>query len=196
MLLNDFIKETAGESRELISLATAILQNYSKNPRREISAKDVGLQFAETALEELAKYLVVKFDSKFATSMYNPKTKEILLKLDRKLTELKSILVHELQHALDDLKSKGKFHNRSVKSDYWTRQAEVNARLAQAIYDIESALQKVKLKDIDWKNPKIKTNVIKLIQSYLKSNNLGKDILDDKRYQRLLNRIYSYITSR
>lgn len=195
MLLKDFITETSSESKELISLATAILQNYSKNPRREIDADEIKLSFAEPSLEELVKHITIKFDNRFDRSLYNPRTKEVLIKLDNDFKIIKSSLVHELQHALDDLKSKGKF--RQEKGDYVSRQSEVNARLAQAINDIELALQKVKLKNIDWKNPKVKDNVLKLIQSYLKIHNLTKNtVLDNKRYQRLINRIYNYITAR
>jgi hypothetical protein len=194
MLLKDFLKETSADHKDLISLASAILKNYSKNPRREVFVKDLSLSFDNLGVNELSKNIVVKFDQRFDRSLYNPKTKEILIKLTDNAAELKSVLVHELQHALDDVKSQGKF--RQEKGDYQTRQSEVNARLAQAINGIESALQKVKLKNIDWKNPNIKGNVVNLIKIYLKAHKLDKSVVDAKRYHRLINRIYSYLTAR
>jgi len=194
MLLKDFLKETSADHKDLISLASAILKNYSKNPRREVFVKDLSLSFDNLGVNELSKNIVVKFDQRFDRSLYNPKTKEILIKLTDNAAELKSVLVHELQHALDDVKSQGKF--RQEKGDYQTRQSEVNARLAQAINGIESALQKVKLKNIDWKNPNIKGNVVNLIKIYLKAHKLDKSVVDAKRYYRLINRIYSYLTAR
>lgn len=176
-------------------LASAIVKNYLKNPRRAISVADIAMSFTEPALQELAKTLVVKFDSKYDRSMYNPKTKEVLIRLTDNMLQLKSELIHELQHAVDDFKSKGKFRNE--KGTYQTRQSEVNARLAQALHDIEEALKKVKLKNIEWDKPAIRNNVLALIRAYLKKHNLTKDIgLDDERYQKIVKRIYNYITTR
>ena len=196
MLVKDFIIETPQENRELLSLASAILWNWKKNPRREVAASDVDTSdITQPAIQELTKFLKIKFDAKFDRSLYNPRTKEILVKHDKlDVYSLKSVIVHELQHALDDFKSQGKFTKE--KGNYWSRQSEVNARLTQAINDIESALQKIKLKNVDWNNPKIKTNIIKLINSYLKIHKLSKGDLDDKRYQRLVSRIYNYLTAR
>lgn len=195
MLLKDFLNETAVLSRMIMLLASAVLKTYLKNPRRAISVADIAMSFAEPALQELAKTLVIKFDSKYDRSMYNPKTKEVLIRLTDNLLQLKSELIHELQHAVDDFKSKGKFRNE--KGTYQTRQSEVNARLAQALYDIEEALKKVKLKNIDWNRPSIRKNVLNLINAYLKKHNLTKDIgLDNKRYQKIVKRIYNYITTR
>lgn len=176
-------------------LATVILKKYFKNPKRAISIADIAMSFAEPALQELAKTLVIKFDRKYDRSMYNLKTKEVLIRLTDNLLQLKSELIHELQHAVDDFKSKGKFRNE--KGSYQTRQSEVNARLAQALHDIEEALKKVKLKNIEWDNPVIRKNVLSLIHAYLKKHNLTKDVgLDNKRYQKIVKRIYNYITTR
>ena len=70
--------------------------------------------------------------------------KEILIKLDSKIS-IQSLLVHELQHALDDLKTAGQF--RKEKGNYLDRQSEVNARLSQALNDIEFAFKKLNLKN-------------------------------------------------
>jgi predicted DNA binding CopG/RHH family protein len=189
MLLKDFIGESRNESKELNLLARRILQTYQKEPRRTIELK--GLMFAdEPQVQNLLDTVKVKFDSKYDRSLYNPRTKEVLIKLgDQDLT---SELIHELQHALDDLKSQGKFRNEP--GDYQTRQSEVNARLAQAVADIESALGKARIKGIDWQNLKMRSAVERLIASYLKKHQLTPQHgIDNKRYQRLLKRIYGYI---
>lgn len=186
--------ETRTENKDLIDLSKIILSKYKNNPQRELSLQ--GLYSAdEPAIGNLVQTVKVKIDSKFDRSLYNPKTKEVLLRLQTNLGQMQSELVHELQHALDDLKSQGKFRNE--KGDYYGRQSEVNARLTQAINDIENALSKIKMKNPDFSNPVIRNNVEKLIHNYLRIHKLTDQYgLDNKRYRRLVSRIYQYVVNR
>lgn len=186
--------ETRTENKDLIDLSKIILSKYKNNPQRELSLQ--GLYSAdEPAIASLVQTVKVKIDSKFDRSLYNPKTKEVLLRLQTNLGQMQSELVHELQHALDDLKSQGKFRNE--KGDYYGRQSEVNARLTQAINDVESALSKIKMKNPDFSNPVIRNNVEKLIHNYLRIHKLTDQYgLDNKRYRRLVSRIYQYVVNR
>lgn len=186
--------ETRTENKDLIDLSKIILSKYKNNPQRELSLQ--GLYSAdEPAIANLVQTVKVKIDSKFDRSLYNPKTKEVLLRLQTNLGQMQSELVHELQHALDDLKSQGKFRNE--KGDYYGRQSEVNARLTQAINDIENALSKIKMKNPDFSNPVIRNNVEKLIHNYLRIHKLTDQYgLDNKRYRRLVSRIYQYVVNR
>jgi len=186
--------ETRTENKDLIDLSKIILSKYKNKPQRELSLQ--GLYSAdEPAIANLVQTVKVKIDSKFDRSLYNPKTKEVLLRLQTNLGQMQSELVHELQHALDDLKSQGKFRNE--KGDYYGRQSEVNARLTQAINDVESALSKIKMKNPDFSNPVIRNNVEKLIHNYLRIHKLTDQYgLDNKRYRRLVSRIYQYVVNR
>lgn len=188
------IFETRTENKDLIDLSKIILSKYKNKPQRELSLQ--GLYSAdEPAIANLVQTVKVKIDSKFDRSLYNPKTKEVLLRLQTNLGQMQSELVHELQHALDDLKSQGKFRNE--KGDYYGRQSEVNARLTQAINDIENALSKIKMKNPDFSNPVIRNNVEKLIHNYLRIHKLTDQYgLDNKRYRRLVSRIYQYVVNR
>lgn len=190
MLLKDFIGESASEIKELDLLARRVFHSYKKQPRRVIELG--GLVIADQPqIQQLLDTVKVKFDSKFDRSLYNPRTKEVLIKASDS-SDLVSELVHELQHALDDIKSQGKFRNEP--GEYLTRQSEVNARLSQAVIDIESALGKARIQGIDWQNVKMRSAVERLIASYLKKHQLTpQQGIGTKRYQRLLTRIYDYI---
>lgn len=186
--------ETKEENKDLISLSKSILSQYKNKPQRVISLQNIST-VNEPAVAELIKIIKVKFDSKFDRSLYNPKTKEVLLRLQSSYSQMQSELVHELQHALDDLKSQGRFRNE--KGDYYGRQSEVNARLTQAINDIDAALTKIKMKNPDFSNPVIRNNVEKLIHNYLRIHKLTAQYgLDNKRYKRLVGRIYQYVVNR
>jgi len=183
MLLGEIIRETASENREIFSLAQRLLNLYQKNPQREYNLSDIDTS-------GMFNNVKVKFDARYDRSLYNPRTKEVLIKLGG--GDLKSELIHELQHALDDIKSQGKFRNEP--GEYLTRQSEVNARLSQAMADIQSALGKARVRNIDWQNPRMREAVERLIASYLKKHQLTpQQGIDSKRYQRLLKRIYSYV---
>lgn len=190
MLLKDFIAETRGEQRELWALARGLLKVHGRKQGREYSLSDLG-HWAEPAVQALAAEVRVKFDSRYDRSMYNPRTKEVLIK-DRESVDLASELAHELQHALDDVKSQGRF--RRERGSYLTRQSEVNARLTQAVGDIEQALGKVRASGKDWQDPKLRSSVNRLIASYLKKHQLTpQQGIDQDRYQRLVARIYNYL---
>ena len=197
MILKELFLETATDNKDLISLASAVLKMWNKDPTRFFPLSKINASNFSPIIKDLANNITIKFDSKFDRSLYNPKSKEILMKVGDNVKGdiLHSELVHELQHALDDLKSAGRF--RREKGDYMSRQSEVNARLAQTINDIELALKKLSIKNIDWKNPKVKTNIVKLINSYLRIHKLtSAQGIDTKRYQRLVNRVYNYLVNR
>lgn len=107
---------------------------------------------------------------------------------------LQSTISHELQHALDNVKSQGRGitpdnPNLDWKKDpkgswksYAGKQHEVNARLQQALLDIAFQMRNLS-------GPQ---RLDLLIQRAFDKHSLDKDILDDAKYNRLLSRAYKF----
>lgn len=100
-----------------------------------------------------------------------------------------SILLHELQHALDDMKSSGKFmsyQSRSQQMDYdqyLKRPSEINARFSQALWDLASSFETV-----------ARSDVYDAIQTNLAKNRIrSEDFEDTSQYRRLISRAYKFL---
>lgn len=100
-----------------------------------------------------------------------------------------SILLHELQHALDDMKSSGKFmsyQNRSQEMDYdqyLKNPSEINARFSQALWDLALNFETV-----------ARSDVYDAIQTNLRKNRIrSMDFEDPKQYRRLISRAYKFL---
>jgi hypothetical protein len=105
--------------------------------------------------------------------------------------QLRSTLIHEMQHALDDVKSQGKYAADAVKSNntddeqaryqnYLKLPYEINARFTQALLDISLQYNKIegpyRLQD--------------LITNAFKNHNLN--VASNKQYKHLAARAYKF----
>ncbi len=99
-----------------------------------------------------------------------------------------STILHELQHALDDLKSSGKTMGGYVRPEsdiqaYMRHPTEINARLSQALWDMASKYDTI-----------TKGDVYSKIIRMLKANNLTPKIIPNpKQYKRLIVRSYKFL---
>lgn len=111
---------------------------------------------------------------------------------------LTSVLVHELQHALDDIRSEGralpKFGTDYTRAQYLARPQEINARFSQAMYDIVNhQADYIKAMGSPWDRKESK----EMIQRILRTHNLDRKVFPDgprgqKAYKRILSRAYTF----
>ena len=110
---------------------------------------------------------------------------------------LVSVLLHELQHALDDIRSDSKalpVHDPDQTRDqYLARPQEINARFSQALYDLVDLQADHILHNGE---PLDKQRSAEMIKKILDSHQLGKNLFSGPRgeraYQRLLSRAYKF----
>lgn len=114
------------------------------------------------------------------------------------LYSLKSTIVHELQHALDDAKSAGKFYKtgkyaaNATPEEEWLTYArlphEVNARLQQAFLEISDKMPKLDISQ--------SSDLMPLINHAFKKYDLDNIYKPgDARYKQLLKRTYKFFQS-
>ena len=100
-----------------------------------------------------------------------------------------STLLHELQHALDDLKSSGKnMKDYSQPKDdykqYLRHPTEINARFSQALWDLATNYETV-----------ARSDVYKAIKTNLSRHRLSNvEVENPKEYKRLITRAYKFLT--
>lgn len=124
-----------------------------------------------------------------------------LIWIDRKLLvkprSLVSVLIHELQHALDDIRSGGKAlpdnDPDQPRNQYLSRPQEINARFSQALYDLVD-LQASYMEQNG--KPWGRQEAAEMIMKILDSHQLGKTLFSgpdgQRRYQRMLSRAYKF----
>ena len=101
---------------------------------------------------------------------------------------LAKVIAHELQHAVDNFKSKGKTFD-TKKTSYATLPYEINARFQEALMNITLAFDDAKKKG---RVPDRK-NLPAFIDSTFKHNNISEFLpKDGKRYKRLVARAYKF----
>lgn len=102
-----------------------------------------------------------------------------------------SILLHELQHALDDYKSNGRAfyaqkyadHNQDVKA-YMAHPMEINARFAQSLWDMAAQYETI-----------ARSDVYSAITTNLEKHKIrATDFPDQKAYKRLISRAYKFLS--
>ena len=110
--------------------------------------------------------------------------------LDANKKSIASTTAHEIQHALDDIKSKGQAFNAASKlgdptknlDAYLKLPDEVNARFMQAMMKIAQTNTRVE-----------QNNIMNVTAQSLNDYNLSKNIVGDQVYKRLLSRAYKFI---
>jgi hypothetical protein len=123
---------------------------------------------------------------------YTPGTNRIILNvklLDEHKKNVASTIAHEIQHALDDMKSKGHALTKTTNNDptkdidgYLKLPDEINARFMQALMDIAQTNTTVD-----------KSRASAIIAESFNKYHLTKAIVGDKGYRRLLSRAYKFI---
>ena len=99
-----------------------------------------------------------------------------------------STVLHELQHALDDMKSSGKFmaYYTNAATDfqqYLKNPSEINARFSQALWDLATNYETV-----------ARSDVYKAITKNLAQHKLTNvEVEDSKQYRRLISRAYKFL---
>jgi hypothetical protein len=200
MKISDLIVESRDEQIEIEDLASTIAQ-YLVNGGK---ASTVGKITKTTGI---LKDIKVSVRSKMpktqglavsASAAYDPDTKTIIVpRLDK---DLSSELTHELRHALDDVKSSGKFlqgkktttprTTSSKNSEYLSLPLEINARFSQAIRSIVS--------DLKGTSPS-REEIINAIKIEFFAQNITPffpNRTNDPAYRRLFSRALSYLEGR
>lgn len=116
----------------------------------------------------------------------------------RNFNLLVSILAHEIQHALDDIRSDGKalppFAPEYTRKEYLSRPQEINARFSQAMYDIvDLQSDHILSKGEPWDRKKS----IEMINKILKKHLLVRSLFPDnprgqKAYNRIISRAHTF----
>lgn len=217
MRAHEFLIETTEEDRAIVSLALAIsdyidqftdYENYSKD-YGVIEISSIGEKF-DTPLSilnpirilvEPDRILQNQMNTKNAddetAGYWSPHNKTILLSKDLVgLPEMKSILSHELRHALDDLKSDFKAgtskkyttaKNKEADDPYLAEPAEINARFLEVMNEIVKTIrQAFKLSP-----EKIKPTIMQTFRQALKHYeiaNLFPQKEKSRDYKRLIKR--------
>jgi hypothetical protein len=100
-----------------------------------------------------------------------------------------STILHELQHALDDLKSGGMTLNQYTRptddyKSYLKHPAEINARFSQALWDLATNYETV-----------ARSDVYNAIKNNLSQNRIAsQDFENQKEYKRLITRAYKFLS--
>lgn len=197
----EFVIEARNAQIELEDLATKIAQYLLKGGQRATVGKITGSTGALSNIKISLRSRMPKTQglTKSAAAAYDPETKTIIVpKIDKDLT---SELVHELRHALDDIKSSGKFlqgrktntprsKNDDPRSAYLSLPLEINARFSQAIHAI--------IKDLKDTNPTRK-DIVDAIRVEFFVQNITPFFpkkMQDPAYRRLFSRALSYLEGR
>lgn len=201
MRAHEFVIEARQDQIELEDLATKIAKYLLKGGQRSTVGKITGSTGVLSNVKVSLRTRMPKTQGlpRSAAAAYDPETKTIIVpRIDKDLT---SELVHELRHALDDVKSSGRFLQgrktstpRSTSNDprsaYLSLPLEINARFSQAIHSI--------IKDLKDTNPTRK-DIIDAIRIEFFVQNITPFFpkkMQDPAYRRLFSRALSYLEGR
>lgn len=197
----EFVIEARDDQIELEDLANKIAQYLLKGGQRSTVGKITG---SVGALSNVKISLRTKMPRtqglpRSAAAAYDPSTKTIIV--PRIAKDLTSELVHELRHALDDVKSSGRFlqgrktntpisKNDDPRSAYLSLPLEINARFSQAIHSI--------IKDLKGTNPTRKDIVDAIrVEFFVQSiTPFFPKKMQDPAYRRLFSRALNYLEGR
>lgn len=201
MQLREIIRETRADQIDLEDLASKINQYLLQGGKNSTVGKITGTTGPLAAIRISRRVRMPKTQGlpNAARAAYDPDTKTVIV--PQTDTDLTSDLVHELRHALDDVKSAGKFLQgrktstpRSSKDDprsaYLSLPLEINARFSQAIHSI--------VKDLQGTAPGRK-DIIDAIKVEFFVQNITPFFpkkMEDPDYRRLFTRALSYLESR
>ena len=202
-----------------VSTGTSTIDDVKKGLKLGVLGKFINLanpnnNYIKELLDTVK--LVVKPYLPGADGEYKRTTKEIVIVIDINWLQyqepVKSTLIHELRHALDDIKSNEKFYRRHGRGPYtayrgqdqhdipWqTRPGEWGAaysELTQALYahllKLKSLTPKTYL-EID--NRYIKRMVVEFLNKFQNIGNPFPEKAKDPNYRRMFNRLYNFSIS-
>lgn len=200
MQLRELISETRADQIGLEALASKINQYLLQGGQNSTVGKITGTTGPLAAIRISRRVRMPKTQglSVNATAAYDPDTRTILV--PKETRQLESEIVHELRHALDDIKSSGKFlqgrkttsprFSTSANSVYLSTPVEINARFTQAIHSI--------VKDLQGTSPS-RAEIIQAIKVEFIVQNITPFFpkkMADPDYRRLFTRALSYLESR
>lgn len=215
MRICDIIYETVGESQELQKIAAKIANYIASNngePQR-FTAADVSITAQQEAIANtLARvtFTVVSKPGDTEVAEYDPNTNIVEVnwpsvqdeadeKNSTEARELTKTLVHELQHAIDDVKSRGQALNKTVATglttdderflEYLKLPQEINARFAEVLADISEQLPYIREQE---QLPAIINDAFARHQI----NRVFATKTQDPRYRRLVSRVYQFYANR
>lgn len=178
-----FLTETTEEDRAIVSLANVIynhvrkytdyidptitepidigkIGDFADTPLMGMEDINIALQQGDTLGREVAEFNAEEYDGKNPRGVWWANGPTITLNADHISSErIKSTIVHELRHALDDLKSKGRA-GTSIKYDtakkkihrkrdpyaknfpYLAKPSEINARFSQVLDGLTDSISK------------------------------------------------------
>lgn len=200
MLSHEFITESKQDQIDIENIAD-IVAKYINGGGQSSSIGDI------TGHDGILKDVLVKTTKNMpktqgmevsADAAYDPDNKSIIVPFNAK--NLQSELVHELQHALDDIKSNGKFlvgkksstpkSGATPTSKYLSLPYEINARFSQAIHSLAKRLSGVTLS---------KEDLILAIKTEFAARDISTYFPErskDPEYRRLLTRALTYLEDR
>lgn len=200
MRAQEFVIEARENQLELEDLATRIAEYLLKGGQKSTVGKITGSAgvLSNVKISLRTKMPKTQGLTKSAEAAYDPDTKTIIVpRVDKDLT---SELVHELRHALDDVKSSGKFlqgkktitprSSASSRTSYLSSPVEINARFSQAIHSI--------IKDLNGTNP-TRQEIVDAIKIEFVAHDIAPffpNRLKDPAYRRLFSRALSYLEGR
>jgi hypothetical protein len=201
MRAHEFVIEARDDQIELEDLATKIAQYLLKGGQRSTVGKITGSTGVLSNVKVSLRTRMPKTQGlpRSAAAAYDPSTKTIIV--PRMAKDLTSELVHELRHALDDVKSSGRFlqgrktntpisKNDDPRSAYLSLPLEINARFSQAIHSI--------IKDLEGTNPTRKDIVDAIrVEFFVQSiTPFFPKKMQDPAYRRLFSRALNYLEGR
>lgn len=201
MKISELIIESRDDQIELEDLASKIAQYLLGGGQKSTVGKITGSTGPLAGVKVSLRTRMPKTQGlpNSARAAYDPDTKTVIVpRTDKDLT---SDLVHELRHALDDVKSSGKFLQgkqtsspRSTSDDprskYLSLPLEINARFSQAIHSI--------INDLKGTNPS-KKDITDAIRVEFFVHNITPFFpkkTEDPAYRRLFSRALTYLDGR
>lgn len=199
MKISELIIESRDDQIELEDLASKIAQYLISGGQKSTVGKITGSTGPLSSIKVSLRSRMPKTQglANAANAAYDPDTKTIIVpRTDKDLT---SELVHELRHALDDIKSSGRFLQgrtatpRATGDDnqsYLSLPLEINARFSQAIRSIAN--------DLAGTDPS-RNDIIQAIKIEFLSRDITQFFpkkTEDPAYRRLFSRALSYLEGR
>lgn len=202
------LDEATEDSVDLLRISKYVADWLIKNKPKNV----VTLSEMPGALPQFySGYMInLLFDQQLQFALHKPEKGVVgwydprynLVSLDRRLVhyrnELVSVLTHEIQHALDDYKSRGKALKRQTSDDsyksYLKQPQEINARFAQALLDIVNG-EMESLKTIGRVGTAQESKEV--IRLALSNQKLGRGLFQEgpegqRQYNRLFSRAYKF----
>lgn len=232
-LLELFITETTEEDRAIISLSSAVynhirkyidyidpenpepidvgkIDDFCTTPLDGMEDIHLELQSGDAFGRRVAKIKEVDYDGKNPRGLWLKEIPAIVLNADFLDNErIKSTIVHELRHALDDLKSSGKANSSNKyrtpkkkeyrKKDpyypdipYLAEPAEINSRFAQVLDSLVSGIAD----NSELPNDQLRTKMHRELKRLLKVNRIARFFPEKEKsrdYKRLIKRAVDMI---